>query len=50
MATHILEMAEKLCNRVGIILDGKIVKIVDDMTNLEEKFLKEVGHAEILSH
>ncbi len=50
MATHILEMAEKLCNRVGIILDGKIVKIVDDMTNLEEKFLREVGHAEILSH
>ncbi len=45
MATHILEIAEKLCSRVGIIMDGKIVKIVKDMKNLEQIFLREVGYA-----
>lgn len=50
MATHILEMASKLCNRVGIIKDGKIVKVVEELDNLEELFLKEVGYAQVLSH
>ncbi len=45
MATHILEIAGKLCTRVGIIVDGKIVKIVKDMKNLEQIFLREVGYA-----
>ncbi len=50
MATHILEMASKLCTRVGIIKDGKIVKIVEELDNLEELFLKEVGYAQVLPH
>ena len=49
MATHILEIAKKLCTRVGIIKDGKIVKIVEELDNLEEVFMKEVGYAEVLS-
>ena len=49
MATHILEIAQKLCTRVGIIKDGKIVKIVEDMENLEETFMREVGYAQVLS-
>ena len=48
MATHILEIAKKLCTRVGIIKDGKIVKIVEELDNLEEVFMKEVGYAEVL--
>ena len=50
MATHILEMASKLCTRVGIIKDGKIVKVVNELDNLEELFLKEVGYAQVLPH
>ena len=45
MATHILEIAEKICTRVGIIKDGKIIKSVEDMNNLEDVFLREVGYA-----
>ncbi len=45
MATHILEMASRLCTRVGILLDGRVVKIIEDLKNLEEVFLKEVGYA-----
>ncbi len=49
MATHILEIAKKLCTRIGIIKDGQIVKIVDELSNLEEVFLEVVGYAEVLS-
>jgi len=48
MATHIMEIAVKLCNRVGIIKDGKIVKIVEDLEDLESTFLEVVGYAEVL--
>jgi len=41
MATHIIELAKKICTRVGIIKNGKIIKIVDDLENLEDVFLRE---------
>ena len=47
MATHILEIAKKLCNRIGIIKNGKIVKIVEDLDDLENLFLDVVGYAEV---
>ncbi len=48
MATHILEMASRLCTRVGIIKDGKIVRVVDRLDDLENLFLQEVGYAKVL--
>lgn len=47
-STHILEVAEKLCNRVAIIKDGKIVKIgkMKDIMgdeSLEQVFLELEG-------
>jgi ABC-2 type transport system ATP-binding protein len=48
MCTHILDMAEKLCDRVGIIYKGKLIacgdmsqlkKTTDKNSNLEEIFL-----------
>lgn len=50
MATHILEMAEKLCTRVGIIKNGKIVKTLENLERLEDVFLEEVGYAKVLSN
>ncbi len=41
MATHIIELAKKICTRVGIIKNGKIIKIVDKLENLEDIFLRE---------
>ncbi|HII54806.1 TPA: ATP-binding cassette domain-containing protein, partial [Candidatus Aciduliprofundum boonei] len=41
MATHIIELAKKICTRVGIIKNGKIIKIVDELENLEDIFLRE---------
>ena len=41
MATHIIELAKKICTRVGIIKNGKIVKTVKELENLEEIFLRE---------
>ena len=35
-STHVLEVAEKLCNRVAIIKDGKLV-ICDNMENITKK-------------
>ncbi len=45
-STHILEVAEKLCNKVSVIKDGKItisgkMKDVLKQKNLEEVFLKD---------
>ena len=49
MATHIMEIAEKLCGRVGIMMNGKIAKIVQPR-NLEEEFMKVMSDAKVLSH
>ena len=50
MATHIMEIAEKLCTKIGIIIDGKIAKIVRNPQNLEEEFMKVIGDVNLLSH
>ena len=44
-STHVLEVAEKLCNKVAIIKDGKIVKSgnMEDIkkdSSLEDVFLR----------
>jgi len=45
MATHIIEMAKKMCTRVGIIKDGRIIAVLEDLKNLEEEFLREFENA-----
>jgi ABC-2 type transport system ATP-binding protein len=49
MSTHLLDMAEKVCSRVGIIHRGELVATgtlaelrerVDENASLEEVFLK----------
>ncbi len=49
MATHILEIAKKICTSVGIIKDGRIVRVMEDLSNLEEEFMREFNASEILS-
>ncbi|MCL2234776.1 MAG: ABC transporter ATP-binding protein [Firmicutes bacterium] len=44
-STHILEVAEKLCDRIGIIVKGKIAKVgcVEEITaNYKDKSLEEI--------
>ena len=41
-STHVLEVAEKLCNKVAIILDGKIVKSGTMQEIKKDKSLEEV--------
>lgn len=49
MATHIIEVAEKMCDRIGIIKDGKIIKILEKGEDIEAIFLREFENAQILS-
>lgn len=49
-STHILEVAEKLCNRIAIIKDGQLVAQGDTdqlrgQSSLESVFLEVMGHA-----
>jgi len=56
MSTHILEIAERICDRVGIINDGQLIAIgnmedlkklsVEKNSNLEEIFLQLTGGTE----
>ena len=48
MATHILEMAQRMCHRVGIIKEGNVVRILDSLENLEEEFMREFDASQIL--
>ncbi len=53
MSTHILEIAERICDRVGIIQDGKLIAVgdmeelrklsIEGKGNLEEIFLQLTG-------
>jgi ABC-2 type transport system ATP-binding protein len=50
MCTHILEIAERLCTRIAVIDDGRIVKTgtIEEMRsadgeNLEDIFIRLVG-------
>ena len=50
-STHVLDVAEKLCNKVAIIKQGRIIASgsMEELTggrSLEEVFLSEVGHTE----
>jgi ABC-2 type transport system ATP-binding protein len=45
MATHIIDMAKRMCTRVGIIKEGRIISYVEDMENLEEIFMREFENA-----
>lgn len=54
LCTHVLEVAEKLCSRVGIINKGRIVAIgeleelrISKDENLEQIFQRVVGQAEL---
>ena len=49
-STHVLDVAEKLCNKVAIIKDGTLIKtgnmedIVKDGISLEDIFMEVVCH------
>ena len=49
MCSHILEISEKLCSRIAIVNNGKVVaegskaELVKDGENLEEFFLRSIG-------
>lgn len=40
LATHLVSLAEELCDRVAILENGEIREIVEDPENLREKFRK----------
>ena len=40
LCTHVLELAEEMCDRVFFMDDGEIVEEVEDTENLREKFLE----------
>jgi ABC-2 type transport system ATP-binding protein len=41
MCTHVISLAEELCDRVLFMRDGEIVREVEDVENLREKFLND---------
>lgn len=48
-STHVLEVAEKLCNRIAVISQGKLIiegdtKDLTKVKSLEEVFMEVVGH------
>ena len=45
-STHILEVAEKLCDRIGIIKDGKII-LLGTYNEIKEKFSKDASLEDI---
>ena len=51
-STHVLDVAEKLCNKVAIIKDGRLIaagnmdEIVKDGKSLESIFMEVVSHDE----
>ena len=44
MCTHLLEIAEKLCSRVAVIVDGRIVSegTIDELRSSEGEGLEEI--------
>jgi len=52
-STHILPDVERVCDRAGIIINGKITDVIDNLSskNIEDIFLsrvKELGVKEVL--
>ena len=44
MCTHILEIAERLCTRIAVINDGRIVATgtIDEMRSADEESLEDI--------
>jgi ABC-2 type transport system ATP-binding protein len=44
MCTHILEIAERLCTRIAVIDDGRIVATgtIDEMRSADEESLEDI--------
>lgn len=40
LCTHVISLAEEVCDRVIFLKNGEIVKQVEDTENLKEKFLE----------
>lgn len=41
LCTHVVSLAEELCDRVFFLKDGKVIDEITDVENLKEKFLEE---------
>jgi ABC-2 type transport system ATP-binding protein len=41
LSTHVISLAEEVCDRVLFLEDGEIIEEVEDVENLKEKFLEE---------
>lgn len=41
LSTHVIQLAEELCDRVFFLRDGEIIDEIDDVENLKQKFLEE---------
>lgn len=41
LCTHVVSLAEDLCDRVFFLKDGKVIDEITDVENLKEKFLEE---------
>jgi len=41
LCTHVVSLAEEICDRVFFLKDGKITEVIEEPENLTEKFLEE---------
>lgn len=41
LCTHVVSLAEEICDRVVFLRDGKVLDVVEDVENLKEQFLEE---------
>ncbi len=41
MCTHVISLAEELCDRVILLKNGEVLDIIEDVENLKQKFLEE---------
>lgn len=41
LCTHVVSLAEELCDRVFFLKEGEVIEVVEDVENLKQKFLEE---------
>ncbi|WP_414836285.1 ABC transporter ATP-binding protein [Candidatus Nanohalococcus occultus] len=41
LSTHVISLAEELCDRIIFLKDGEVIDVVEEMENLKERFLEE---------
>lgn len=41
MSTHVVSLAEELCDTVFFLKEGEVIEVVEDTENLKQKFLEE---------